>query len=195
MGLLAHRTSSLALLLFMTAARALAGDPELTREYELKAAFLYHFTNFVDWPASSATRHPESFQVCVISSASVAQTLQAALSSRQVRGLPIEVSRVTGVPEAPPCRIIFIGASERSRLQTVKRGVANSPVLLVSEASDFGRPIGTLNFVVDDDLIRLEIDPAAARRANLRISSRLLGLAQITPSVVRAPVNLDEKSR
>lgn len=149
------------------------------REYKIKAAFLYNFTKFISWPASDTDG--AEFLVCLLSSSSVTEVISNALRGKKANGAPIRTRALSDVASMRGCHIVFLGHAQRPHLGGL-RGERVDSILVVSEADEFGSDISMINLVRADDRIQLEIDRAAAQRAGLKLSSKLLSLARIRRS-------------
>jgi hypothetical protein len=150
---------------------AVAAQDHTSLEYQVKAAYLYNFVKFIEWPAA-ARQGP--LTICIAESNPFGKALDDLLRGESIDGRAI-TARVVSSPQAD-CHVVFVpqGVAAGEYL----RAVRNSPVLTVGEAADFVAQGGIINFVRDAGMIRFEIDPAAARRVGLQISSRLLRLAR-----------------
>lgn len=151
---------------------AFAGGQEVSTEYRVKAAFLYQFLNFVDWPDGASTG---PITICVAGRNPFGSVLEETVSGETVRDRPIR-TRVILSPE-PGCEVVFVprGAAMGAYL----RAAAGTPTLTVGESPDFIASGGIVNFVIEDNNVRFQISPAAAARVGVRISSRLLQIAYI----------------
>lgn len=143
-------------------------------EAKIKAAYIYHLTEFIEWPSLPA----DEFRICVIGAEQVARLL-ADLSGRMVYDRPLKVdSQVDDHPQR--CQLLFIDRNEDS-YGAVLRAVAGSSVLTVSDIENFARQGGGIGFYSDAGKLKLEINPASLHAANFRISSKLLELARSVP--------------
>jgi hypothetical protein len=143
-------------------------------EAKVKAAYLYNFTKFVDWPDLSA----DEFTICVVGSEAVGQNLSE-LASRQTKGRALSVK--TGVPGDPArCQVLFIGQGER-RLADLLGRTRGGGVLTVSDAADFARLGGMIGFFDEGGKIKLEINADRANAAKLKISSKLMEVSRLVP--------------
>jgi hypothetical protein len=149
-----------------------AGAQDVSLEYRVKAAYLFNFTKFVEWPAASASER-EPFTICVAETNPFGSVLAETVQGETVAGRPLVV-RVARDPAG--CQVLFVPADVPA--DAFLRNVRTAPVLTVGESSAFLRRGGIVNFFLDGGKVRFEIDQAAAERANLRISSRLLRLAR-----------------
>ena len=155
----------------ITAATAQTQAPGDPYEYELKAAYLYNFVKFIEWPA--ATR-AGALTICTAGADPFAGSLDQIVRGDTVNGRPI-ATRTIPSPQTG-CDVVFVprGVAPGEFL----RATRTAPVLTVGESPDFIAQGGIINFVRDAGTVRFEIDQGAARRANLQISSRLLRLAR-----------------
>jgi uncharacterized protein DUF4154 len=148
-----------------------------TLEDDVKAVFLYNFTKFVDWPTFAFRTDDEAFRVCALAEAAFVKTLRGVLEGETARGRPLQLV----VPEAnqiPQCHILFIGRSESTSVSKILPLTTGRPVLTVGEISKFLEQGGVVNFVVENDRVRFDVDLASAQRAGLGISSKLLRVAR-----------------
>jgi len=145
-------------------------------EYEVKAAFLYKFASFVEWPAG---RLSLSVGICVAGRDPFGQELDRVVRGKTLNGREFLIRRLKPGEPAKDCQILFVGASERGRLRPMLEKLQAEPVLTVGDVPGFCESGGVVNFAVNDNRVQLEINPAAAERAGLRLSSRLLSLATI----------------
>jgi hypothetical protein len=161
--------SRLTLLLVLTATLHAQDVPI---EYRVKAAFLYNFIRFVEWPAESQSG---PLIICVAGRNPLGSVLEDAIRGETVGGRPIE-ARLILEPE-PGCHVTFI--PEGAAASAYLRAARAAPTLTVGETGSFIADGGIIRFFLDDGKVRFEINPQAADRAQLRISSRLLQLARI----------------
>jgi hypothetical protein len=169
-----------AMLLLAVASPALAEDAGGTQyEVSVKAAFLYHFARFVEWPeGANSTAGGAPFVIGILGDDPFGVALDQAVAEKSVAGHPLSVRRLGAVEEAQKCAIVYVGlrGDALTRALVELRG---TPVLTVGDSADFVRQGGIIAFVRADKRVSLEIDAQAARAAGLRISSRLLSLSQM----------------
>jgi hypothetical protein len=163
---------------FLLQAAALAGADRIpVGEYQLKAVFLVNFAKFVEWPPQAFTDARDPFTICVWGDNPFGSSLDDAARGKTVANRPIAVHQVSSPPQARTCRILFVSASERKRMRDLVETLRNCSVLTVGDTDDFTANGGIVQFNLRDARVRIEIDAEAAGRANLRISSKLLSLA------------------
>ena len=148
-------------------------------EYQVKAAFLYKFTKFVDWPQEPGGDAPGSLVICVVGDDPFGDTLDKVVEGKSVNGQSIIVRRMKSIQNAQACRIAFISSSEKARFRLLLDFLKGSSVLTVGDTEGFAEMGGVINFTMEEDHVRFEINVDAAKRARLNISAKLLGLAKI----------------
>jgi hypothetical protein len=168
----------LALVLAGTLGRACAGGPPI-EEYQVKAAFLFNFAKFVEWPAEAFKAADQPLAICVLGQNPFGSSLDQAVEGKVLRNRKFVVLEITNTPPAGKCHILFVSSSERKRSRRVLEDVKTCCVLTVGETEEFIASGGMINLKLKDERVHLEIDPEAAERAGLRISSKLLSLAEI----------------
>jgi hypothetical protein len=144
-------------------------------EYRLKAAVLYNFAKFVEWPADAFTRPDAPLVVCVLGSDPFGSALDDTLRGHAVGTHPAQVRRVGDV--TPGCHVLFVSSSEMRRLPVVLDRLQSASVLTMAETKGFPEQGGMVRLLTEDDHIRFEINIGAAERAHLKISARVMALA------------------
>ncbi len=147
-------------------------------EHEVKAAFVFKFGEFVEWPAPALGAPNAPFTIAVLGADPVAEVLEQLGRQRRIHGRPVIVRRVQRADAVLPAHIAFIGAGESERLlRTAGEQLKSASTLTVTETARPSQLSGLINFVVRDSRVRFEIDADAAEQANLKISSKVLSLA------------------
>lgn len=157
----------------MTTYGANVGDG-LTVEYQIKAAFLYNFAKFVQWPAEASGLSGEPFVLCV-SGDEPFRIIHQYLAGKKVRGQLITVRAVDNVGGASGCHLLFVSAMSAQLRQALPHVIGS--ILTIGESEDFIRSGGMINLVRADNRLRFEIARNAGERAGLKFSSQLLKLA------------------
>src|ERR1700719_2247446 len=147
-------------------------------EYRLKAAFLFHFTQFVEWPTGSLGNADAPFVICIAGEDPFRGGLEETVQGKSVASRPVRIRHIKRVQEGQECRVLFIGKSESEGISPLTATLRNMPVLTVGESDDFLKKAGIIRFCVEDRKIRFEVNQEAAETVNLKISSRLLLLAK-----------------
>lgn len=176
----AWRAMVLALTVFV------AGHAGLTRaeeaptapERSVKAAFLYKFTGYVDWPAQAFAEPESPIVMGVLGADDIAAELQQVTTNRTVNNRPLAVRKLREADPLTGLHVLFVGRSEAGRLSTLARAAAQRGILTVTDtpgALDHG---SVINFIIVEGRVRFEIALEAAERSNVKLSSRLLAVAQ-----------------
>jgi len=147
-------------------------------EYQVKAAFLYNFAKFVEWPPSGFRSATAPLQICILGQDPFGQELRDLVSTKTVNGRKFEVDYVVDARLARACHILFIAASEKSRVKQILESVRGTVALTVSDTEGFAEQGGMIDFLLDNDRVLFEVNRAAAEQAGLKISSKLLGVAK-----------------
>jgi hypothetical protein len=150
------------------------------REYELKAAVLYHIIEYVEWPKDSLPNQPSTIQIGLLGNIPFAEALQV-LNGKSLQGRKLVVKRISKPQDARDCQVVFIGSSEKPRLSEIVSELKNRPILTVSEVEGFAEHGGIVNLVAVQNRINMEINRDVARESRLNISSQLLKLAKVYP--------------
>jgi hypothetical protein len=167
-----------ACLLFMNPATALSLNDE-TIEYPLKLACLYNFTKFVEWPADSFSDPKGPLAICIVGDDPFNPELEGELSARSVGSRRVEVRRLKPNDSLNACHIVFVPVTEKNQAARIVKGLSQSSTLTVGESEGFAEMGGIINFTVEGNLLHFEVNPLAAERASLKISSKFLSLAKI----------------
>lgn len=158
------------------AASLASAQPASVPDADVKAAFLYNFAKFIEWPALT----PEApITACIVGDDRVAAALAGMVSGRTVGGHAIAVSRPQDDTTWRTCQLLFIAESGTRRPAADLGGVVALPVLTVSDGKGFSKAGGLIELYVESDRMRFAINVDAVKRSGLRLSSRLLGLAKI----------------
>jgi len=167
---MARRIGSIVVFL-LCAGTAAVHPQEVPFEYQVKAAYLFNFVKFVEWPADASTG---PLTICVAGKNPFGDLLTAAVDGEAVHDRPL-VAKVISQPD-PACHVVFMpqGAAAAHYLKALR----DSPTLTVGETPGFLADGGMINFIIEEGKVRFQIDADAASRADLRISSHLLRLAR-----------------
>jgi hypothetical protein len=156
----------------------LSAQKPVSREYQIKAVFLFNFTQFVEWPAN-ALPPKAPLVIGILGEDFFGPYLEEIISGEQANGHPLIIQRYRQIEEIKTCHILFISQSEKNKLETISSGLKGRSILTVSDAESFIREGGMIRLYTVDNKIQLRINPEAVKEANLIISSKLLRLAQI----------------
>jgi hypothetical protein len=165
-----------------------AAPQTVSSEYEVKAAFLYNFARFVDWPSQAFPGEENSpFTLCLAGDP-FEGALDKILQGETLDRRPLTVRRMSADNDIHGCHILYVGPSEARRVPEILNNLGNAPILTVGETDDFIDNGGIVRFVKTGSRIHFQINPDAAQSASLKVSSRLLHLADIVRPRRRAGV-------
>ena len=143
----------------------------------MKATYLYNFARFVGWPATAAAAKKDSFAICVLGQDPFGPVLDTIVAGETIGGKAVLAKRISKPQDALGCRVLYISSSEENRLREVLAALDKSGVLTVSDISQFSQQGGMIQFVLDGDRIRFEVNLSTAEAAGLSLSSELLKVA------------------
>lgn len=163
------------------AASANAQDEPKVMDYQVKAADLINFPKYVDWPEKAFASSNSPITIAVFGDNNVTEAFQTMLGGgTEIGGHPLLLKRINSEADITTnCQILYIAASERSRVPAILEKLGGSSVLTVGESDNFLEQGGMINFVPQNRRIRLQVNLTAASQAHLRISSRLLKVADL----------------
>jgi len=169
----------LSLFVLLAAALQLSAQAPAFDEYQVKAAFLYNFAKFVEWPPGTFMKPIDPIAICIIGQNPFGSTLEDMVQGKKIGDRSFVVRRLPDTQQAKGCEILFIGASEWKRARALLYVLKAAPILTVGETDDFTSFGGVVAFQLEGPRVRIQIDLGSAERAKLRISSKLLNLAEI----------------
>lgn len=176
-------------LLFNPVSSAQQAQPS---EYQIKAAFIFNFAKFIEWPAATFADDKSPLCIGVLGNNPFGADLERFLRDKTINDHPLTVRECRTVEEGKKCQILFVSASEAKRLPEIFKALQGAKVLTVGETDGFIESGGMVNFVSEAKKIRFQINDVAAKSAGLKISSKLLTLASsrrasagVSPRTVR----------
>jgi hypothetical protein len=155
-------------------------------EFQVKAAYLYNFGRFVQWPDESGADRNESFEICVLGTDPFGQALDATLAGGTIGGKSVAAKRITKPQDVDSCRILFISSSEESHLKEDLAALDKTRVLTVSDIPRFSERGGMIGFILDGNRVRFDVNLDSAQGAGLTLSSELLKVATSVRKVSRS---------
>ena len=158
------------------AASTLSADQPKPSEYQVEAVYLLNFAKFVEWPAQAASAE-EPFNICVLGQYPFGAALDKTVAGESIDGRKVVVRRFSKPQETLSCRILFISLSEEARLAEILKTLDKASILTVSNVPKFSQHGGMIQFVVEANKIRFEVNLTSAERARLTLSSELLKVA------------------
>lgn len=176
MAVLSSRGSRIVLSFVLSAIISGTAQGQRVTDQDVKAVFLYKFTNFIEWPPPAA-QDSEPFRVCVVADKSMTAIIARTIKGESLNGRAMQTVTPDSPEEARRCQMLFIGRTETARAPLLA-AVRDLPVLTVGDAEEFLAEGGIIGFVLEEKRVRFEISVDNARRAGLRISARLLQVAR-----------------
>jgi hypothetical protein len=165
----------------LIAGAAPSGGQELiNREYKIKAAYLYNFGRYVEWPAAAFANETAPLTIGIVGPDPLGEDLDQIVQVKTIEGRPIQVRRFADPREARACHILFLSRAleEKARTEVLHR-LSKSGSLFVGETPEFLDQGGVICFVIQENNVRLVVSLKSAQREELKISSKLLRLAQV----------------
>lgn len=157
-----------------------AAQDVMDREYAIKAAYLYQFSNYVEWPAQEFESSSEPFVIGVFRQNPFGTNLERIASKKDVKGRRIEVRVIRTAADARDCHILFVPVTVPAADQlAVLRETVRHPVLVVGEADDFVTRGGNVQFYLEGNKVRFAFGADSIKRDDLKVSSKLMTLAKI----------------
>jgi len=152
--------------------RATAGQE--AEEYEVKAAFLYNFTKFVEWPRFDTS----AFTICVLGEDPFGTSLELLIKSKSAYGHPLHVRQIKQGSVGKECQIVFVTASEKKRASQLIEETRGTPVLTVGETREFLRMGGMVFLETEGSRVSVVINTTVVESADFKVSAKLMTLAR-----------------
>ncbi len=148
------------------------------REYDIKAAYLYNFAKFVEWPSEVFDDASSPLILCILGKEPFNDSLDT-IKGKTIRERELVIKRFTRVEDINECHILFISTSEEKHLSRIFKKINDMHILTVADLEGFAHRGGMINLITVGNKVHFEINVDAAQRAELQISSKLLKLAKI----------------
>jgi len=165
--------------LMLLSGQNLPGEAATSKEYQVKAGFLYNFAHFTEWPTNAFPDNNSPLVIGVLGNDPFASDLDELVRGEKVNNRPLVVQRYQQVEEIKTCHILFVSQSEARRLDRILASLKNRSILTVGDVEGFAKQGGVIRFITEKNKIRFRINVEAARASHLTISSKLLRAADI----------------
>jgi len=181
-------TAAGVLLLFVLASGGLAIAPRQawgeapSKEYQIKAACLLNFVQFIDWPAGTFSRPETPITIGVLGDDPFGNVLEHTFQDESVGGRGLVVKRSSQLEELKTCHVLFVPKAEKHRLGEILASLSRTSVVTVGEVDQFAQQGGVINFYVEAGKIRFEVNAETAQVRGIKIGSQLLKRARIVGS-------------
>jgi hypothetical protein len=159
------------------ACRAIAEGP--SREYAVKAAFIFNFAQFVEWPADAFVDSSSPVVIGIVGDDPFQGALEKAVAGKTAGGRPFSIRHLAASDDLKSCHMLFLAPSESGKTTEILHKVQGKSILTVGETDQFPNSGGVIRFFIDDNKVRFEINQDAAESARLKISSKLMKLARL----------------
>lgn len=163
-------------LLFLSTTNVFSAPPALT-EYQVKALCLLNFAKYTEWPTNASANTNAPISIGIIGESPFGTSLQAATSGKTIAGRAVIIRELTTEADYDQCQILFVCASDAKRIPEILGRVKNNSILTVGETEQFLPEGGVINFAVRSGKVRFDISLDSAHRAGLKLSSKVLSLA------------------
>lgn len=172
----------LAALLYLAAASSIRAQAGTSVEYQIKAAFLFNFAKFVDWPPDAFPSDKSPITLCVFRHDPFGSVLDEIIQGKTINNRAILARRTNELPDLKPCQLVFVDKEADKGLSDVLNSLKGTSALVVGESEGFAERGGGIQFFLEDNKLRFAINVDAIQRARLNVSSKLLALARIVHS-------------
>ena len=153
-------------------------EVDVASEYEVKAAFIYNFARFIEWPDICRREEKKELVLCILGSDPFGSALDI-IRNKTIGDKKLVIRMCKDIKNLDSCHILFISASEKERSASILKFLKSSCILTISDIEGFAQSGGIINFVIEENKVRFEINIDAANRAGIKISSKVLKLAKI----------------
>jgi hypothetical protein len=178
----ARRRISPLLMLFLmlaSAGRSFAADPQMLSEYQIKAAFFFNFTRFVEWPETAFVTATAPILACVAGETPLTDLVIDVVAGKVVNGRAVSIRRVKVSDDLRRCNLLFISAAEERRADEILAGLKKTSTLTVGETPGFAQAGGMINFSIQENKVKLELNLDATTRAGLKVNSKLIAVSRL----------------
>jgi len=151
----------------------------ISKEYQVKAAFLFNFTQFVNWPATGFSSNSASLVIGITGKDPFGSFLDEMVAGEKVNGHPLVIQRCKTVEEMRECHLLFLALDDTKKLEEILAGLKGRNILTVSDHPDFLQIGGMMRFSTGNNKVQIQVNLEATDAAGLTISSKLLRMVEI----------------
>ena len=152
---------------------------ETSKEYQVKAVFLYNFTQFIEWPPEAFAQPDAPLVIGILGPDPFGKYLDETVQGEKINGHPLVVQRFNTLAEIARCQILFVNTDEKSQWKQIFEYAKAQHVLTVGDVTNFSKQGGMIRFFPEENKIRIRINLTSVKNADLKVSSKLLRLAEI----------------
>jgi hypothetical protein len=154
-------------------------QPDISKEYQIKAVFLFNFTQFVEWPVATFPTNDTPICIGILGNDPFGPSLEETVQGETIGNRKLVIQRSHQVEDLKNCHLLFISKSEQGHVPEILSALNPTAVLTVSEVDGFTLNGGNINFYLEGNKVRFEINPDTARSRGIKLSSQLLRLGKI----------------
>ena len=155
------------------------GYSQTISEDQVKAAYLYNFAKFVEWPSDTFPDVTAPIRLCLLSDPTIGSELSQIVKDKRISGRSIVVVPIQTGEQGRSCQILFINSAQNWQVEHLLKVLQGASVLTVGETTGFVERGGIVNFVLQDDQVHFQVNHKAATQSRLRMSARLLSVAKL----------------
>jgi hypothetical protein len=148
-------------------------------EYQVKAAFLFNFAKFIEWPQDAFANEKTPINLCVFRHDPFGGALEEVIREKAINNRGLLAERINDLSELKACQLVFVSGREEKQLPEILNSLKKTSALVVGESADFAENGGAVQFFLENNKLRFAINVDAIQRARLQASSKLLALARI----------------
>jgi len=156
-------------------------EAQVSREYQIKAVFLYNFAQFTEWPESAFPSEKSPIVIGIVGPSPFGSALEETVRGETVQGHPLAIEHYARAPDIKTCHILFVPQQEVRQTDEIVKSLKGKPVLTVADTDGAASAGAIVRFVVENNKVHFRINAEAARAANISLSSKLLRVAEATP--------------
>ena len=182
-------TISTLLVLLLMLLSSTTSLPQTLTEYQIKAGFFFNFTRFVEWPENAFATPTSPIVACVVGDTSMTDLLSDVVAGKVVNGRAVSIIRLKPTDDLHRCHLVFISAAAERHTAEILADVNKTNTLTVGETAGFAKAGGMINFSIENNNVKLEMNLDAATHAGLKVNSKLIAVSRLFSSDSGAKVN------
>jgi len=156
-------------------------EAQVSREYQIKAVFLYNFAQFTEWPEAAFSGEKSPIIIGIVGPDPFGAALAETIHDETIQGHPLAIEHYAHAADVKTCHILFISQPETRHYDEINKNVKGKPVLTVTDTDSTASAAAIIRFVVENNKVHFRVNAEAARVANISLSSKLMRVAEATP--------------
>jgi hypothetical protein len=166
-------------LLLLTGSIPLQPQSAPSVEYQVKAAFLFNFAKFIEWPTDAFSNEKTPITLCVFRYDPFGSALDEVIRGKTINNRELTARRINELPDLKSCHLVFVSEREDKLLSEIDKSLKGGSVLVVGESAEFAERGGAIQLFLEENKLRFAVNVDAVQRARLQVSSKLLALARV----------------